>query len=151
MHTLIQAALKELNTAQLPPEKQQLGLELLMSEVIAFYLPLPSAPVDAPDLYFLSHCKVLVMQKLAYINERSVIQLDRAAELVFSIWLTRYSLVHRLGWSSGGNFLRLASQSQYVRMPEAYKSLLGSEQVVGLSIYRLGETELAELAEEFPQ
>jgi hypothetical protein len=149
MHHVVETALAVMKQSQVPMEAQKAAMELLLAEALAYHQPLPAESVAQPELYFLAQCKVTVLAQLAKANEHFVISMDSAADLTYSIWLVRYSLVHRLGWAGAGQLLHTALQNQYSKIGEAYSGLLSQFPTLGFAQHTLEENAQAELRGEY--
>ncbi len=92
MHILtsrIQSTLKQNNVALKDRARMT---ELMVAEAVSACLPIPSSAVENPTGHYVSQHKVNVIEKLAYVNEHIVVDIDAAEQLVLQLWLTRYRL-----------------------------------------------------------
>lgn len=115
--------------------------ELLVSEGIAATLSLPTSPTDNPQTVFLAQCKLNALEKLTKVNEHVVIDVDRALDLVYRIWLLRYSLVHRMNDRSVGRLLSLAICGNKDTIPGTYVDLLAECPDMFLTRYQIQDSE----------
>ena len=76
------------------PNRDKAAL-LVFSRLIAFQLPLPSSPVEAPNEYYLNTLTAQANTEISEINESIVIDVAFLQEVTRKVWLTRYDLVYR--------------------------------------------------------
>lgn len=139
MHLLINAVVKKAEHHEVNFKDKAKAIEIMVAESIAASLTLPTTEVSELHAYFSAHCKVHTLQKLAEVNETIVIDIDRAAELVYKIWCLRYSLVHRMNDLSTGRFLSHVVASGSGKIPECYSEVISKYPTLTLSRYEIDD------------
>lgn len=141
MHILtsrIQSTLKQHNVALKDRARMT---ELLVAEAVSACLPIPSSAVENPTGYYVSQHKVNVIEKLAYVNEHIVVDIDAAEGLVLQLWLTRYRLVHQQTDQRVNRLLRLAIREGNYTIPKVYSEMVAHYPGTELAHYHVVDEE----------
>lgn len=77
-----------------PLEERSDLLAISLARAIGYKTPVPAEPLQSPSQFFEEHYRSQVDETLAQINERVVFNLNEISNLVASIWLFRYRMVH---------------------------------------------------------
>lgn len=83
-----------LESAKVKPEDRSNVCTLAAAKSVAFRIPVPAEPVASPSLHFTSKLSQLALEALGEINERVVIDFQKACDTTKRLWLVRYGLVH---------------------------------------------------------
>lgn len=137
MHTLVNHVQSTVARCKVPLKDKSKALELITAECLAQCLSIPATPVEDLSSYFLAHCKVQVMEQLAEVNECTVIDVDRTASLVFSVWKLRYCLVHRPSDSNAGRLMAHAVNGDCAMIPPMYREILRNYSEVALKRHQI--------------
>lgn len=124
MHNITNTVSDILTYAAVSVEDRKMVTELLVAEALGVCLPIPSSPTDAPNNLFLSLHKLKVVEKLCQVNESIVIDVDRACDLVYNVWLARYRLVHCPNDSRVTRLVELAIRSECSSIPNDVAAVL---------------------------
>lgn len=144
MHQLTYSILETVRRKNVPIKDRAKAIELCVGETIACCLEIPTAPVAELNNYFLAHCKVKVMDQLSEVNEHTVIDMDRACNLVYVIWKMRYSLVHRPNDPTTGRLVIVAVNSNERSVPQVYRDIIRDYPEVALSRYEIQDIQEVE-------
>lgn len=68
--------------------------EIMICELLACKLAIPTSPVEDTKAIFLAQHKANVLRKLYLANEIKVLNIDFCIETIYKLWLIRYKLVH---------------------------------------------------------
>lgn len=102
--------------AQNPVEYPDRGplTEVLVAELVASQIPIPSSPVEDLNAHYQNQHKVAVYELIGVINETLVLDIDAVEHSIFKIWTIRYSLVYRMNDRLSSRLLRhaIAIQSE---------------------------------------
>lgn len=67
---------------------------IALAKAICDSFPIPTAPVENPDSFFKEHLFDSIKEKLAFINELSVINIGLVTEYIQTFWTIRYATVY---------------------------------------------------------
>lgn len=112
-------------------------LTAMVAESLAAKLPLPTSPVEDKKALFVTQYKTGVLMNLGKVNELTVIDIDRAAELVYKIWGIRYSLVHEMTEPRSGRLLAMAVAENNFNIAPDFVKVLQAYPKAYLSPYSL--------------
>ncbi|MBE0438191.1 MAG: hypothetical protein IBX57_00295 [Gammaproteobacteria bacterium] len=90
--------------------------EIVVAEHVAYLLSIPATPLEEVAMWFRANLKVSALQEIGKANEITVLDIDRTVELVFSIWLIRYNVVHRMNDARTGRLLSHVVASDYITL-----------------------------------
>lgn len=138
MHTVVQSIQKRISGVSFD-EKTKL-FQLLLAEAMALKLSLPLAPSDSPLEFFRATFKARILEDLSSVNEYVVIDFDEVSELIYKIWLVRYSLAHRSNDRAVGRLIGLAITAGH-DIPLVYKELIDKHKDVYFSRYEIAGNE----------
>lgn len=114
-------------------------LELSVAEIVASKLPIPATPVESLRQHFIVTQKVALMEVLAEVNEKVVVDIDRVAELTYQIWKIRYSFVHRVNDTVAGRLVKHAVELDTQVVPDAYHDVLKKYPEACMSHFQIAE------------
>lgn len=141
MHKVVAEVKFLLNGKEIGHEDRSKITEVLIAEAVALRLELPSGAVEDPRQYYMTHHKVGVVSRLAKANEYQVIDVDRAAELVYKTWLMRYRLVHESNGIKAGRLLAHAISANATTIDPEHTRIVNSYRDVFLGRYFIDESE----------
>ncbi len=99
-------------------------LTVAFARAVAYRLPLPAEPVENPYRYFIETHKAAAEEMLSEINERVVLDIDAAADLLQRVWIFRYRLVHDAHNVAVRNFLDAMIRVGSRELPPAVSELM---------------------------
>lgn len=82
-----------INSDKSPTERKDLAT-IVYGQVITTSLPIPTSPVDQPEIFYISNYLQIVNNHVSAINEKIVVDVDGLKSAIKAMWLTRYSLVY---------------------------------------------------------
>ena len=124
MRETTQMALALTKRYEVPMAHRSKAIELILAEAIASRLALPTTRVNSTNDYFVAHHKVEALDLLGAANEHAVIDIDRAANLVYQIWRIRYGLVHQPNDTSIGRVVSFAMAANTLKIPGDFRDLI---------------------------
>lgn len=80
--------------SDVPMEARGVYIEAQLAKLIAYRLPLPSAPLDGLQQYYAGNHAPLARQMVSAFNELFPVNVLTTLELVYVIWRFRYYLCH---------------------------------------------------------
>lgn len=114
------------------PEDRRFAYELLVAEYVSYMQPVPPTAVENTFSYFKSNCSINVGKLLSEFTEITPIDFNKVSNLIYELWLIRYSLVHRPGSGISGLFLQCASRSLTNGLTEEHVRVLATYQNLGV-------------------
>lgn len=110
----------EMEAAGVPLGDRAQLLSVGLSRAIAYRLPMPTAPVSAPRIWYAENCEREVLDTAAHVNEGCVIDLGDVTELTYKLWQMRYNVCFTGSEEATANVLDSACQdSVLVSQPVA--------------------------------
>lgn len=147
MHHLTYSIMEQIKRHSVPLKDRSKAIEICTAEFIAACLEIPTSRVEDLHSYFLAHGKVKTLEKLAEVNEHAVIDIDRAADLVFRIWKLRYCMVHRPNDPSVGRLIVNAVNTNSGQVPEVYREIIRQYPDMALSRFQIEDAVAEEVVD----
>lgn len=113
-HEILNAVEKKVSAQKVPMADRKGVTEATLAQCLAYLCPIPPVKVEDPNLHFTTKIKFSVLPILSFVNEKYVIDIPRATELVYKFWLARYCLVHAPGRVTGFRMDQLLLNSHMV-------------------------------------
>lgn len=67
---------------------------IALGKALCDSFPIPTAPVDAPETFFQDHLFSSIKEKLAFLNELTVLNVEMVKDMVQTFWCIRYATVY---------------------------------------------------------